>query len=117
MPPEAWDPFICDFPLRCRDIYDSFRQSATEKGREITLMIAMASSGFVVPFERLKLAHPARDVEEFNEAKQKFDALMSEKFIGSKLGPQIGPSERMDNHADAVHSWRYAKREQLPPKD
>ena len=83
--------FIQDFPDRCRDILSFSQDSAVAKGREVTLSLMVASSAFLVPYERLKSngrhEHPAKDKNKFPEAAVKLNQLLEQKFIGSEIWP------------------------------
>ena len=45
--------FAQDFASRCRDLLRDFYQPAKAKDREVTLLLAVAAAGLVVPLERL----------------------------------------------------------------
>ena len=46
--------FYKDFPRRCLSLLDTYCESALTGDREVTLMISIASSGFVIPFEEME---------------------------------------------------------------
>lgn len=87
----TYQNFVYDFPGRCAYILKQHYAYARQEGFEVTLMLSMASTGFIVPFERLKdpqgLPHPSgdRDKEQFKKAKKAYDKLCQKNFIGSKL--------------------------------
>lgn len=58
MPPEPYDRLITDLPSRSFEIYEKFKTAAKAARLDITLMIAVAFSGFVIPFERLRQKTP-----------------------------------------------------------
>jgi hypothetical protein len=68
-----YNNFVQDFPKRCDELLCHFIKPASGRDREVTLMLAVASAGFVIPFERLRQPtdpqrqHPARDRERFEE--------------------------------------------------
>lgn len=45
--------FAQDFAARCRDLLSHFYQPAKARDREVTLLLAVAAAGLVVPLERL----------------------------------------------------------------
>ncbi len=47
--------FIQDFPSRCKRILDDFFTDATQNDLEVTLLLNVAASAVIVPFERLLL--------------------------------------------------------------
>lgn len=83
--------FVQDFPSRCMDLLESFEQQAQAKDREVTLTLLVASAGFVIPFERLKLPgkleHPVQDRENYPRHSKALEQLMANKFRGSELHP------------------------------
>ena len=85
-----YNNFIQDFPKRCCEILDKYEADALSGGREVTLTLAMAASGFVVPYERLRPRpqegeppYPDRGIYE--QAASQLDSLLKEKFLGSCL--------------------------------
>ena len=79
----AYANFIQDFPARCIEILDKSYKQAEDAGREVTLMLAVATAAFIIPFERLRplpAEHPADDVEIYREAKRKFDKAINGRF-------------------------------------
>ena len=50
----AYKNFVQDFPTRCCDMLKDYEREALLSGREVTLTLAMAASGLIVPFERLR---------------------------------------------------------------
>ena len=85
----AYKNFIQDFPTRCCKMLNRYGHDAQSHGREVTLTLAMAASGLVVPFERLrpwkKLPPPYQDRSNYLEAVLQFDNLLKEKFLSSRL--------------------------------
>lgn len=80
--------FIQDFPSRSLAILKDNFDRTKASGREVTLMLSIASTAFIVPFERLKAdpeKHPANDVEKYKKAKEKFSDMINEKFLSSEL--------------------------------
>lgn len=81
----AYKDFVSDFPARCLDVLHMAKRPARGQQREVTLALMVASAGFVVPFERLKKAHPTGDSTRYAEASRKMDVLMAERFLSSRL--------------------------------
>ena len=82
-----YNNFIQDFPTRCCEILDQYETDALSRGREVTLMLAMAASGFVVPFERLcpQEGSPYYDRRDYTKAASQFDRLCVKNFLNSEL--------------------------------
>jgi hypothetical protein len=85
----AYKNFVHDFPLRCRDLL-ALEPDLRNVDREVTLLIAVASSGFLVPFERLQLGNP--EVPHLSKDKQNYEAtanalgkILDDPFVFSTL--------------------------------
>lgn len=95
--------FVSDFPNRCSDLLRRFYKPAKHSDREVTLLLTIATSGLVVPFERLRpsangeLNHPLSDPTLHNSASKHLDQLMSQPFLASRL-------------ASSTNSWTCFKR-------
>lgn len=81
----AYKNFINDFPRRCREVLDFSEKSAHLKRREVTLTLIVASSGFVIPYERLKPMHPSGDNNTYSNAACDLRKLLDQPFKGSPL--------------------------------
>lgn len=106
--------YIQDFPNRVSQLLDAFYDDEAKQlklkdgieitGLEVTLLVSLATSGFIIPFERLKNhKHPSGDAEKFNDAKQQFNQLMKDKFVKSDLCK-----------SGIVMEWKYI--EEVPPE-
>lgn len=98
----AYRDFTSDFPSRCLDILDHQTAWAKFRGRDVTLLLMVASAAFVMPYERLRpddnrSPHPSGDNRRFSELAKRLEDLMAEKFCGSSLCP------------NKENSWRVAK--------
>ena len=49
--------FAQDFAVRCHDLLRHFYRPAKAKDREVTLLLAVAAAGLVVPYERPQRDH------------------------------------------------------------
>src|SRR5574341_2193446 len=99
----SYSNFIKDFPERCLDILNTYEKETRYRDREVTFMLAIATAGFVIPFERLKppsgsLAHPSGDILKFKEASDKFEKILNTRFVRSVLWNR------------EVGSWIFAKK-------
>lgn len=94
--------FFSDFSGRLQDLLQMAEPEALKSGREVTLMLAIATPSIVVPYERLsdpyieREPHPSRDTRLFPRAKAKWDKLIKECFLNSEL---------WSDHA--THSWKF----------
>jgi len=99
----SYSNFIKDFPKRCLDILNTYEEHARYIDLEVTFMLAIATAGFVIPFERLRprsgdLAHPSGDILKFKKARDKFEKILNIPFVHSVLW-----------NGD-VSSWIFAKK-------
>lgn len=76
--------FVKDFPGRCNELLSSSKKSARYPGHEVTLMLAVASAGFVIPFERLRNDHPFNDRKTVENIK-KYNQSLSKDVCESCL--------------------------------
>lgn len=108
--------FVSDFPARCSDLLSTHEMEAVLQGREVTLMLALAASGFNIPFERLRPTatedpvHPSGDRSKFPQARARLDALLGDDsfFIGSSLwgeGPKSWLAGKVQGSTDDPDSW------------
>lgn len=81
----AYKNFINDFPRRCREVLDFSEKFAHLKQLEVTLTLIVASSGFVIPFERLDSKHPSRDNETYSNAACALNKILDQPFKDSPL--------------------------------
>ncbi|MBI5302018.1 MAG: hypothetical protein HY868_07760 [Chloroflexi bacterium] len=79
----SYTNFIKDFPTRCLELFDKTFDQTRINGREVTLLLSIATVAFNIPFERLRAKpekHPADDVTRYPEAKKKFDKEINKSF-------------------------------------
>lgn len=99
----AYNNYFDDFPERCLQLLKSYGPASAEFGREVTLLLAIASAAIIVPFERLRpegknrLEHPLGDRGDLGKATKKFDDLLAAKYLNSTIWPYPTPC-----------SWQYA---------
>lgn len=98
----AYKNFVEDFPHRCREILNFAWKPALFKGREVTLMLMVASAGLVVPYERLKpdgdkFKHLSEDNKRFSAAADQLRTLLEQPFLSSEVWNQ------------SVSTWHYGK--------
>ncbi len=102
--------FVSDFPQRCDDLLRHFFHEANARKRDVTLMLTVATAGFVMPFERLRPlrrgVHPTRDRERHEEAAQSFDAMLRGSFSESAFWDEL----------DSAH-WFYAAKVENENRD
>ena len=80
-----YNDFIHDFPDRCHEILEISLQNVEIKKRDVTLALMVASTAFVIPFERLHSeAHISKDNVKFYDTAEKLKDLLNKiNFVGS----------------------------------
>lgn len=77
----SYSSFTQDFPKRCMDILRSFEDLARDNDREVTLMLCIASAGFIIPFERLNPSYPNHIADDrHSKAVSKLGSLLGRSF-------------------------------------
>jgi len=81
----AYENFVQDFPVRCNTLLEDNWISASINDLEVTLMLATAAAGFVIPYERLRSSsddHFARDrVKSFATAIWKLENIRFKNWV------------------------------------
>ncbi len=84
----AYQNFVQDYPERCGRLLSTYFRNAQRNDLEVTLVLNIASSGFMVPYARLSEdAHPSADSIHFQQAKNSLNRLLDAVFLGSRLHP------------------------------
>lgn len=100
--------FIKDFPSRCAELLLTYEKRARFHGREVTLMLSIASAGLTVPYERIRSCHPSGDSSRYVEAKKMVDSLLKERFLKSILAKENEGSwcrGALSTHLGDPDSW------------
>ena len=99
----AYKNYVQDFPARCKEVLEEFTVDASEIGREVTLLLAIATPCLILPYERLhKDGHPSKDRDKFVKAKTTLDAELENK---------CGESCLWRNKSD--DAWRFKQLDEL----
>lgn len=122
----VYSNFIKDFPDRSFEILDESYDQFKKKDREVTLMLSIATTSFIIPFERLRPSSNPRPTNERNDyelIKKKFDRVTSGYFLSSKFwnegdGWEIyeGISGEVIRKSE-VDSWANPQKRQQMPKE
>jgi hypothetical protein len=89
------------------------RETGVIAGREVTLVLTVASSGLVVPYERLKPSgkfgdHPSGDHSTFADAAEKLRSLLDTAFTSSVLWSEASSTwydRKVLSVSDNLESW------------
>lgn len=81
--------YIVDFATRSKRVLDKFSKCDLKKELDVTAILSVATSAFVIPFERLKKGHPSGDGEKAfekiaDEIKKALDSGFGESQLFSK---------------------------------
>lgn len=84
--------FADEFPARCSEVLSAGIGAMRGRGREVTFLLMVASSGFLMPFERLRPPETSGSAEHFlddrgahPEAADRLDELLGSPFLESTL--------------------------------
>jgi hypothetical protein len=90
--------FVVEYPERCLKLLDRVECWARKERLVGSLALLVASAAFVIPYERIKAAHPMHKDEDdgLNEALRKLDK--KEKFVNAPFWAGEAPG-----------SWRYSR--------
>ncbi len=86
----AYRNFVVDFPNRCLELLDHYEADAATQEREVTFLLLVATSAFVVPFERLKDGHPSKDSLQLEGASVRLKKLLGTPCAKSEFIPKHG---------------------------
>nr|WP_290224115.1 hypothetical protein [Trichocoleus desertorum] len=77
--------FIVDYPQRCAQLLTLLSPSANQHKLDVTLALAIAATGLLVPYERLKPAisyeQPMQDRKRYQKAAAQLDHLLKQPFL------------------------------------
>jgi hypothetical protein len=113
--------FIQDFPKRCRDILDNYWEDAKRENREVTLLVAVATSAFTIPLERLNPSAPGHIADDrYPEAVRKVGRLQNRKFTSWQKGASWKIVEALDSkliQTKQADAWASPRMRQPIPDD
>src|SRR5687768_3967400 len=79
--------FVQDFPRRCHDVLKAFGSESKKQDRDVTLLLMVATAGFVMPYERLgegeAIKQPPLDRPLFREAMERLKGELSKTLAQS----------------------------------
>ncbi len=87
----AYKNYIQDFPGRCGDLLALQFDDARNNNREVTHLLALATTGLIVPYARLsEKNHPLPDPAT-EKVKGEFSGFLDSPFLGAALFPTKAP--------------------------
>jgi hypothetical protein len=89
-------------------------RSAESNDLEVTLLLAIAGSGLLIPYARLtESEHPSKDKNRFESAKNSINGVLTSKFLGSPLNPESNPGSwkigSLVDVADSPDFWDWTR--------
>lgn len=81
----AYKNFISDFPSRCIGLLDLFESKAARNDCEVTLLLAIACAGLVIPLERIDNERHTERQPLSPETQCKWDKIKCKAFLSSDL--------------------------------
>lgn len=113
--------FAQDFAARCADLLKHFYCRAKAKDRDVTLLLAIAAAGLVVPLERLSesSAQPPLDRPSFEAEASELRALLGKTLADSEMvdvTPGVWGGGLLKSAAGDPDGWEELRVEEvLPP--
>lgn len=93
----VYQDLVEDLPKRCLKVLEKCSPVAEREGVEVTLMLMVASTGFLIPFERLRPQgnhdRTAHDRKVFSQKASRLSELFNANFLTSTL------------HAEGATRW------------
>ena len=85
--------FVFDYPARCHELLKRMNDDNMAQDREVTLLIALASAGLILPLERLApddssertKFHPSGDPERYPKWRDDLSDMLAKPFCNSPL--------------------------------
>ncbi|WP_157659103.1 HEPN family nuclease [Thauera butanivorans] len=94
----AYTNLVSDFPKRCLRLLDTVEDICKKNNLDVTLLLNVASSGLVIPMERLSSSHPSDDRNVLPKCAQKYlNQTLGRPFIQSSLA------------SDSKEEWKFGE--------
>lgn len=77
--------YVTCFANRAKEVLEKFSECDKENELNVTALLSVATSAFVIPFERLKEEHPSGDRKDFKYIADKIDVVLSKNISNSEL--------------------------------
>lgn len=102
--------FVVEYPQRCALLLKMLEPMARESQLVGSFSLLVANSVFVIPFERMKDAHPLREHEREPEIYEAIEKQQKVRFLQAELWNGRPPADwrmsRIMTPANAVHGWQ-----------
>ena len=114
-----YNNFLKDFPERCEKILVNYSDQAAANDLEVTLMLTIATAGFVTVFENFRDGNTltSNPLQQYPNASKEFDALLSERFLTSGKLKITGKWELAEKHLSKIPPWTKGNLEGNYPLD
>lgn len=77
--------YITDFSSRAKKVLEEFSKCDPTNDLNVTALLSVATSSFVIPFERLKESHPFKDKIKFDRIVSRINIELKKNIPDSKL--------------------------------
>lgn len=77
--------YITDFSSRAKKVLEKFSECDRDNELNVTALLSVAMSAFVIPFERLKESHPSGDEKKFEKIADELKKALDCGFKDSRL--------------------------------
>lgn len=102
--------FVVEYPSRCVVLLKMLEKQARENNLVGSFSLLVANSIFVIPFERMKAAHPLRERERepgiYAAIANELDKPFLEAALWGKERPADWRMSRIMTPVNVVHAWR-----------
>ena len=102
--------FVTEYPERCMQMLEMIESRAREMELVGSFSLMVASSIFLIPYERMKKRHPLDDAIDEPELYQAIKQIQRQKFLESEVWDLTPPGDwrmsRIITKANPTHSWR-----------
>ena len=94
-----------DLPLRCAEVWEKYRASAAEQGREVTLMLMAATAGFAMPWDKLSRKDDSALIRSIDKNRKSYDKAV-DKLV-KELSKTISDKENELFEGVYFDNWKY----------
>lgn len=113
--------FVVEYPQRCMEILDMSEGLARERELLGSFSLIMASSLLLIPYERMKKAHPLGEAVREPEIYSAIRSVERKRFLQTDFWGEVPPGEwrysRILNDVNQTDRWQDADRRHPMDKD
>ena len=102
--------FVTEYPERCMQMLEILEPCAREMRLVGSFSLMIASSIFLIPYERMKKGHPLEDASDEPELYRAIKRIQRQKFLESDVWGPTPPGDwrmsRKITNPNDTHSWK-----------